>query len=156
MPLQLCVLMGPFTSMCSLLMVTAIGKPMMCTWTLGMTLNEERNSVDVHVPVYYLTCCYRKMNFLLNFCLMHVHVQCICGIILKCLRVYNVHIFCFIGVTLKQWLRNLVHLKLFSQFCLASKVPAYQLVHAIEHFERISCTLSHLCILSYHCLFCTF
>lgn len=59
------------------------------------------------------------------------------------------HILCFIGVTLKQWLRNLVHLKLFSQFCLASKVPAYQLVHAIEHFERISCTLSHLCILSY-------
>lgn len=46
------------------------------------------------------------------------------------------HILCFIGVTLKQWLRNLVHLKLFSQFCLASKVPAYQLVHAIEHLNK--------------------
>lgn len=56
------------------------------------------------------------------------------------------HILCFIGVTLKQWLRNLVHLKLFSQFCLASKVPAYQLVHAIEHFERI-----HV-----HCLICVY
>lgn len=52
--LQLFVLMGPSTSMCSRLMETAIGRPTMYTWTSGMTLNEL---------IYLILLCYVRKQY---------------------------------------------------------------------------------------------